>query len=470
MKPQFLIAAPHSGAGKTTVTLGILRALRNKGMNVQPFKCGPDYLEPKQHTLASGNQSINIDRFMMDDAHINKLYMGYGSSADVLVTEGVMGLFDGSVKMEGSSADLARLLHIPVIMVINAKAMAYSVAALLLGFKTLCPDIHIAGVIFNFVEHGSHYRMLKEAAEDIGVTSLGYLPNSSSIQIPSRHLGLQTDNDIHLDLIIEQAAAHINKHIDMETLMRVTTSTFLQTIDTAEDDKTNMVPQNKTTRRILVAKDEAFNFTYAENITALSALGELSYFSPLKDTILPPADLIYLPGGYPELHLEELSGNTTMRNQLHTYHANGGKLLAECGGMMYLGKYIADETGTRYPMVDILDIATGMQHKKLSLGYKRVNIDGQEFKGHEFHYSQFVDLSTGGIPMAQITQAGTAKADQTKKHAPAANTNIRIWNARDEQLQLPVFRTPNLLASYFHFYFGNKIMELETLLFSKTYD
>ena len=196
MKPQFLIAAPHSGAGKTTVTLGILRALKDKGLNVQPFKCGPDYLDPKLHTIASGKQSINIDRFMMDNIHIGELYQAYGESADVLVTEGVMGLFDGAVKMEGSSADIARLLDIPIVLIVNAKAMAYSVAALLLGFKTLCKDIHIAGVLFNFVDHESHYRLLKEAAEDVGITALGYLPNNPAIQIPSRHLGLKTEEGI----------------------------------------------------------------------------------------------------------------------------------------------------------------------------------------------------------------------------------------------------------------------------------
>lgn len=470
MKPQFLIAAPHSGAGKTTVTLGILRALRNQGLNVQPFKCGPDYLDPKLHTLASGMQSINLDRFMMDDAHINELYTRYGNGADVVVTEGVMGLFDGSVKMEGSSADLARLLNIPVIMVINAKAMAYSVAALLLGFKTLCPDIHIAGVIFNFVEHESHYRMLKEAAEDIGITSMGYLPNSAAIQIPSRHLGLKTGTDVNLDAIIERAASHIKKHIDLKKLMETTMAPLLHTTGTSEADKENTVPKNKTARRILIANDEAFNFTYAENIAALSALGQLSYFSPLNDFILPPADLVYLPGGYPELHLEELSRNTALRDQLYAYHANGGKILAECGGMMYLGEYIADEKGTRYPMVGILEIATGMQQKKLSLGYKRINIDGLELRGHEFHYSQFIDISIEDTTMAQIIQAGTANADQIKSYTPKGDRDIQIWNARNEQLQLPVFHTSNLLASYFHFYFGNKVTALETLLFSQVRD
>lgn len=432
MKPQFLIAAPHSGAGKTTVTLGILRALRNRGLNVQPFKCGPDYLDPKLHTIASGNQSINLDRFMMDDAHIGSLYQGYGSKADVLITEGVMGLFDGAVKMEGSSADIARLLDIPVILVINAKAMAYSAAALLLGFKMLCPEIRIAGVIFNFVEHESHYRILKTAAGDIGLTSLGFLPKNTQMEIPSRHLGLKTGSEINHDAIIEQAAAHIEKHIDLDELMRITAVPLGKT-----EEKTVL----QGTKKIAVAYDEAFNFIYPETIRALSSLGEISYFSPLKDTVLPAADLIYLPGGYPELHLQTLSDNRILISQLRRFHEDGGKILAECGGMMYLGNFIADEKGVQFPMAGILDLATSMQYKKLSLGYKRVHIGGTELKGHEFHYSQFTEM-------------------------PQPDQQIRVWNARDELLQTPVFKTKNILASYFHFYFGDHAEVIETLLFS----
>lgn len=449
MKPQFLIAAPHSGAGKTTVTLGILRALKNRGLNVQPFKCGPDYLDPKLHTIAAGKQGINLDRFMMDDQHICDLYSNYGNSADVLLTEGVMGLFDGAVKMQGSSADLARLLNIPVIMVINAKAMAYSAAALLLGFKTLCKEIHIAGVIFNFVEHESHYHLLKEAAEDVGITPLGFLPANAAIQIPSRHLGLKTGAEINHDEIIEKAAGHVNRYIDLDTLLKLTnTPTSPEGLATSIPETSSLASVSsmvkKKGKRILIASDEAFNFTYASNIAALATLGEISYFSPLKDQVLPEADLIYLPGGYPELHLEVLSANRKLRDQLFAYHQNGGKLLAECGGMMYLGKYISDENGNEYPMTGILDMATGMQHRKLSIGYKKIKIGDTEIRGHEFHYSQFIE---------------TPETDQTE---------ISVWNARNEPVKSILFRTDQLLASYFHLYFGNQIKTIETLLFDPT--
>lgn len=433
MKPQFLIAAPHSGAGKTTVTLGMIRALRNRGLVVQSFKCGPDYLDPKLHTIASGRTGINLDRFMMDDTHILNIYNGYGNDADVLITEGVMGLFDGSVKMEGSSADLAALLNIPVVLIVNARAMAYSVAALLLGFKLLRKDIHIAGVIFNYVEHESHYRLLKAAAEDIGVTALGFLPKNEGMQIPSRHLGLKTGTEIDHEAIIEQAAEHIRKHIDLDELMRMSAVPF-------SSPGLPLPPVAVRQRRILIANDEAFNFLYAENIRILSALGQVSYFSPLKDRILPAADLIYFPGGYPELHLERLSANTELKEQLLSYYAEGGKFLAECGGMMYLGQYIANEEGLKFPMTGILDIATGMQHKKLSLGYKRVKMGGTELRGHEFHYSHFIET-------------------------PAQDAHIEVWNARNDVLQTPVFKTGQILASYLHFYFGDQAEAIEKLLF-----
>lgn len=474
-KPQFLIAAPHSGAGKTTITLGILKALTQRGLNVQPFKCGPDYLDPKLHAMASGQKSINLDRFMMEDSHLQDMYARYGSEADVSVTEGVMGLFDGAVKTEGSSADLARLLHIPIIMVINAKAMAYSVAALLLGFKTLCKDIHIAGVIFNFVQHESHYRILKEAAQDIGITALGYLPDHPGIYLPSRHLGLKTGMEIDHQSIIEQAADHIKEHIDLELLLQATRTTFHSLNHKREPIPdpagiTQPVQDSNKKKRLLVAYDEAFNFIYPENIRALSAIGEVGYFSPLSDSILPDADLIYLPGGYPELHLEALSANKPLINQLYAYHQNGGKILAECGGMMYLGKYITDEQGKIYPMVGLLDMATGMQQKKLSIGYKRLNIDGIVLHAHEFHYSQFIELpGSATLPAEEFRRRKLTVNEESKNRIKPVlssdQTAVKVWNARNELLQLPVFKTKTVLASYFHLYFGDKINAIERLFF-----
>lgn len=422
MKSRFLIAAAHSGAGKTTVTLGLLRALQKKGYHVQPFKCGPDYLDPKHHFAACGKESINLDRFMMSDDHLFQLYRQHSFNADICITEGVMGLFDGGHKMEGSSADIARLLQMPVILVLNAKAMAYSAAAILYGLKNFCPDIHIAGVIFNFVERESHYRILEEACNDVGVNALGYLPYNEDAVIASRHLGLDASSDSKMQAMIAAAAIHIEKHIDINKLLQVTQITALP-----------VTPPTPTVAagnwRILVARDAAFNFIYPQNIRALQQKGTVQYFSPLYDEQLPVADLVYLPGGYPELYLEQLSANLSIQQQLQSHYANGGKILAECGGMMYLGKSIADEQGNAFSMTGILDIATSMQHKKISLGYRTITAGDLFVKGHEFHYSR---LTT------PVTQHG----------------NIQVYSVRKDPVDSVIFNNQQLFASYIHLYWG----------------
>lgn len=438
MKSQFLLAAAHSGAGKTTVTLGLLRALRRRGYRVQPFKCGPDFIDPIHHRTASGRDSINLDRYMMSDAHIRDLYARYGGDADVCITEGVMGLFDGSVKSTGSSADLAKLLGLPVILVLNAKAMAYSAAAILYGLKNFDPGVHIAGVLFNFVETAAHYRLLQEACTDVGIPALGYLPANTGLKIPSRHLGLDTGD---ADAAIEAAADHIEKQIDLEGLL-----VAAQGEDGISDgrgiggDGTGGGGVNAGRRKtVLVAKDAAFHFIYPENIRRLEQWGNVHYFSPLEAQQMPvEADLLYLPGGYPELYLAELAGNRSLLEQLRAYAGAGGKILAECGGMMYLGRSISDEAGKSYPMAGILTIATGMEQKKLSLGYRTVTLPQGSMKGHEFHYSQFI----------------------AREEQDAGKT----YNARGEQVEAPLFYTSNLLASYMHLYWGEEMGFLESWL------
>jgi len=429
MNSQFLLAAAHSGAGKTTVTLGLLRALQRKGLRVQPFKCGPDYIDPIHHRTAAGKDSINLDRFMMSDAHIHQLYNQYGSTADVAITEGVMGLFDGAKKSEGSSADIAKLLGLPVILVLNAKAMAYSAAALLYGLKNFDRELRVAGVIFNFVDSESHYRLLCEAAEDVGIKALGHLPANDSLRIPSRHLGLDTTD---AETAIAAAADHIEKHIDLAALLTATSTT-------QGNLETTPPPPPMVNKRILVAYDEAFHFLYPKNLRRLEEYGQLSYFSPLRDRQLPfIPDLLYLPGGYPELHLPELSANRSLLQQISAYGASHRPILAECGGMMYLGREIRDVTGKTWPMAGVLDIATSMSNKKMTLGYRTLRLGDLVLKGHEFHYSQ---------PLGE--------------YAPSA---AEVFNAHDVPIGTPVFYHPRLLASYVHVYWGENSGLLEKLL------
>jgi cobyrinic acid a,c-diamide synthase len=458
---SFLIAAPHSGAGKTTLTLGLLRALTGRGLRAQPFKCGPDYIDTMHHGTAAGRPSINLDQYMMSSGHIGELYRRYTADADVAVAEGVMGLFDGAPKRAGSSADLALLLGLPVVLVLNAKAMAYSAGALLYGLKNFDASLRVAGVVFNFVDSERHYQLLREACDDVGVAALGHLPTNAALHIPSRHLGLDTAD---AEAAIAAAAEHIGRHLDLDALLAATArerSCDLVELHavTASERPSDVVELHAATAserpllagtevadgepagkcRVLVARDAAFQFRYAENLRRLESLGELRFFSPLNDARLPVADVLYLPGGYPELYLQQLANNITLLEDIRRFVGRGGRILAECGGMMVLGKAIVDEACRSWPMAGVLPITTSMQEKKLHLGYRTLTMEGQTLKGHEFHYSQFLD-------------------------APDPDNGIVVHNAYGQQVPAPVFYRQNLFASYMHFYWGENLGPLQRLL------
>lgn len=238
---KILIAATGSNSGKTTFTMGLLRALRRKGMNVQPFKCGPDYIDPMFHRQASGHDSVNLDIVMSSEEHVKELFRHYGKDADICVVEGVMGLYDGRDRWHGSSAEVAMLLDVPVLLLVNAKSTAYSIAPLLYGFSSFTPPglrkgraiddakvwrpcLNIAGVIFNRVGSERHFSLLKQACEDVGLECLGYMKNNGQLQIPSRHLGLSTSELERLESLIDAAADEITEHVDIEKLLHLTTT------------------------------------------------------------------------------------------------------------------------------------------------------------------------------------------------------------------------------------------------------
>lgn len=423
--PQFIIAAPSSGSGKTTITLGLLRSLANKGLKVQPFKCGPDYLDPMHHQIAARQVSINLDTFMASAVHVKQLYQKYASEAEVAIAEGVMGLFDGSVKMRGSSAEIAALLDIPVILVINAKAMAYSAAPLIYGFKNFYKGIVLKGVIFNKVNSASHYSFLQDACKDVEVEALGYLPHQEDINIPSRHLGLSTSSSIDFDALCERIAAAISKTVNLDRLLDITKSP----VPLSEKPVPPFaLPAKKS--KIAVALDEAFSFTYHENLEVLRQLGQVTFFSPLADKVLPECDLLYVAGGYPELFLEQLSRNKSMRQAIRTYCENGGKTYAECGGMMYLGKAIIDTIGQEFEMVNFLHLTTSMEKPKLHLGYRSVTIHDTEIKGHEFHYSTCLEPDQAEILKCHVT------------------------NAKGMVAPCSIYQKQGTTASYIHLYWG----------------
>ena len=436
----FLLAAPSSGSGKTTITLALLRMFAQRGLVVQPFKCGPDYLDTRLHTMAASfggreRAGINLDTFMASKEHVQGLFNRYSSDADVAVVEGVMGLFDGAEKSEGSSAEIAMLLGIPVIMVINAQSMAYSAAPMLYGFRTFDLTLNLAGVIFNQVNTASHYSYLEAAARDAGVEPLGYVPRSETVAISERHLGLDTSAGYDREGVIAAMAEHVAKTVNVDRLLEIAQ---------VERPCTSVIPpsMSKGNNVIAVARDEAFNFVYRENLDVLNDYGRLVFFSPLHDERLPEAAMLYLAGGYPELYAEQLSANSAMREQIAGYSRNGGRIYAECGGMMYLGKTLTLKDGSLYPLCGALDLETTMQESRLTLGYRKVVLDGSaaELRGHEFHYSR-------------ISHQGELQDIATVK------------NARGGHVATPLFRKDNTIASYIHLYWG-ETREAPSALFS----
>ena len=435
LKSQFLLAAPASGQGKTTLTLGLLRVLARRGLVVQPFKCGPDYLDTHHHTQAAGRPSLNLDLFMASPGHLHATYARYAAPADVAVVEGVMGLFDGAVRMQGSAADVAEQLDIPVILVVNAKAMAYSVAPLLFGFKNFHPGIRLVGALFNFVNTASHYLLLREACADVGVEALGYLPTNPNFAIPSRHLGLSIDTDIQYEAIVEALADALPHTVDLDRLLAVT-----QTAAPIPIAPLPAMSAPQPRRRIAVARDAAFTFTYHQNLEALAELGEVTYFSPLTNPVLPAGtDFLYLPGGYPELFVAELSANASMRASIAAYCGGGGVAYAECGGLMYLGRQLVDAQGQAFPMVGVLPCTTSMKDAKMTLGYRTMEWNNLTVQGHEFHYSRL--------------------EDQGLTSAPA-----QLHNAKGGAVPAQLYREGNAWASYVHLYWGENSAFIRQLL------
>jgi len=421
MKPQLLIGALHSGSGKTTVSMGILRALRRKGLRVQPFKCGPDYIDTRFHAVATGCDSVNLDTWLASEAHVRDVYAHYGAEAEVCVVEGVMGLFDGYARMQGSSAEIAQLLDIPVLLVVSARSTAYTMAALLHGVKTFQPGLRLAGVVFNQVGSERHVTLLQQACDDMGLRCFGFLPKSEGLEIPSRHLGLTLAAEQQMNTWIDRAADLMEQHLDLQGLLAACSRPFEVPVPAAASTPGNL--------RISVARDAAFNFIYRENLDRLSELGHVTYFSPLAGDPLPEADLVYLPGGYPELFACELALQERTKAQLRAFAEAGGRILAECGGMIYLSSLVCVGEGS-FRMCGVLPFTATMEGARLQLGYRRlVDAAGQTWRGHEFHYSRLSD------PAALLSVA-------------------QQFDVRGEAVPTPLYRYKNVIAGYTHLYWG----------------
>ena len=447
--PQFLIAAPTSGSGKTTVSRGLMALFVKKGLKVQPFKCGPDYIDTKYHEVVCGRPSINLDTFMASQEHVSSLYARYSADADVAVVEGMMGMYDGYDRDRGSSAEVARLLGIPVVLVVDAKSAAYSMAPLLSGFINFRPDIRIAGVIFNRVGSLRHYRMLQEVCEDLNVTCLGYLPKQKELEQESRHLGLDFSRSKETEGL-DMLAGLLEEHVDWELLL----STTGRPLPTAAVEEKPVLSEPGKLHISVARYEESFSFLYAEHLDILRRMGTVTFFNPEQDRAVPQeTDLLYLPGGYPENRLEELAGARLARESIRSYIEAGGRTLAECGGMIYLSQSVLSDGDTDggsagscvgnigNEMVGVLpfSITNERRRRKLTLGYRQFDYNGWRLKGHEFHYTQFA------VPETDGKEGGACSLPPSI---------AQVYNAKGGKVTTPVFRYKNLIASYMHLYWG----------------
>ncbi|KAB0672207.1 cobyrinate a,c-diamide synthase [Oryzomonas sagensis] len=440
----FLIAAPQSGSGKTTVALAVMAAFKRRGMTVAPFKCGPDFIDPGYHRLATGRPSVNLDGWMCPETFVADTFRLQGKGADVAVIEGAMGLFDGigHASMEGSSAQVAAICGVPVVLVVNARGMAASAAALVKGFAGYDERVRIAGVIFNNVGSESHGELLRRslAAALPELTVFGCIPRDDSLGIPSRHLGLVTaeDNPLSPDYL-ERLAVLAENRLDLGGLadIQVLPGPPVPKAGTSRDAATGGMPPV----RIAVARDAAFCFVYEDNLRLLREAGaEIVPFSPLAEARLP-ADIhgIYLPGGYPELHAGRLAANGAMKAAVRDAVEAGMPVYAECGGFIYLTRGM--EAGEGQPAVDfvgVFPVRARMLPKRKALGYRQVECAahsgavaaGGSARGHEFHYSEVGTMPDRIERCYRVSRQG-------------------------RELGREGYRYKNCLASYIHLHFGS---------------
>ena len=395
MTKAIIIAGTHSGSGKTTVTLGIMAALARMGRKVQPFKCGPDFIDPSLHKLVTGTISRNLDRWMAGNAFTRQTFARHCANADIAVIEGVMGMYDGGTSSSGA---LAEELKTPVILVLDVRSQAESAAAVVKGFETLNPKVSLKGVILNRVASPRHLQLVTDAiTEHCQAEILGHLPRNVVFAMPERHLGLHMGaEDPISSAAIQELAETIQEHVDLERLLEIATIADRPLMPRIDG------PSAKV--RIAVARDKAFCFYYEDNLDVLRQAGaELVFFSPLTDISLPP-DIhgLYLGGGYPELHAEKLSANTTMLSEIKDWAEADGVIYAECGGFMYLTQGIIDHDEAFHAMAGIFPVQARMQQRRASLGYRELKLKeaglfgsaGTVLRGHEFHYSTVTDNGT----------------------------------------------------------------------------
>lgn len=428
-----LIAAPSSGSGKTTVTLGLLRALKKRGVPTAPGKAGPDYIDPAFHAAASGETCLNLDPWAMRDGLLRGNAAKHSAKGRVLVVEAMMGLFDGAADGEGSAADLGALLGLAVVLVVDCAKASHSVAALVSGFANFRTDTRVVGVILNRVGSDRHETMLREALAAIAMPVLGVVRTDPSLHLPERHLGLvQAGEHGELEAFIERAAAVIEHGCDLDALLHAAEASPRAVVSPA------VAPLPPLGQKIAVARDIAFAFSYAHILTGWQEVGaEIAFFSPLADEVpAPDADAIYLPGGYPELHAGTLAAAATFRTGMLEAHMRGARIFGECGGYMVLGDALIDAEGAVHPMLGLLPLVTSYSTRKRHLGYRRITpLDATFFASpmtaHEFHYASIVSEGAADRLFSAEDALGTSLGDVGLLRGNVAGSFMHLIDIRD---------------------------------------
>jgi len=432
-----VVAGTTSGVGKTTVAIGLMGALRRQELKVQPFKAGPDYIDPSYHTWATGEFSRNLDTWLLSHDTVTELFARAMAGKDIAVIEGVMGLYDGrsALSQEGSTAELAKLLGAPVLLVVDSRKGARSLAAMVTGYQTFDSSLHLGGVILNGIGSDQHLRLCREAIEHYtGIGVLGYIPRRDSLSLPERHLGLiPTVEGSTSEDFLRRLVAQCEATFDIPRILHLSEQAVIP------EAKSILFPpiRKPSVAKIAVARDKAFSFYYQDSLDLLEAWGaELVPFSPLQDTDLPQGiSGLYIGGGFPELYAVELANNESARQAIKIAASQGMPIYAECGGLMYLGRNIRDLQGNEYPMAGAIPVSSQIDSPRLSLGYRTVQAlgdgpilrQGEKARGHEFHWS-VLDSS-----------------------ADAANA----YRILDKEGRQEGFQKRKLLASYIHLHLGS---------------
>ena len=413
-----ILAASSSNAGKTTLSLALQRLFHRRGLIVSPAKCGPDYIDPAFHAVASGKPSLNLDSWAMTSRDILVRSNYHAAISDILFVEGVMGLFDGAAGGQGSTANLARILKLPILLVLDVKGQAQTAAAIADGICKFAPDVHVGGVLLNRVGSAAHETLLRDAFGAIDLPVFGAIRSSDSLSLPARHLGLvQAGEYDALSTRIDQIADHVGQYVDLDAILELANDRPKQPSSLPSGQTVKRLPP--LGQRIAIAKDAAFTFLYPHILEDWKEHGaELSFFSPLADEApQKEADAIYLPGGYPELHLDILSATTHFRRAMTAAAGKQKCIFGECGGYMVLGQSIESESGITHPMLGLLPLRTSFSNPKLHLGYRKLSLKGnlswpEHLMAHEFHYANIISTEQADSPLFDAETASGKKLDK----------------------------------------------------------